>query len=682
MEQVPGIQGGLPPLALYPEPTVKASLPAAEWEACLDSWLLSLEFRLRLPDKLFSKFSFGQDVSGVAFLASFLRSTRTENVTQPSSLQKERLLLKRAYLLLRRLLLVMDAPFDYDTANLIELLCQASMQYATVSDWRTTLKTLWKRDHSQMTNAVEAWKKSASADLSAQPGSGALASQLREMNAFVKVSADAGLVLMTGSDYLETLMEAYGRLQTVPDTGLSQRILTEHIFYCLRSLMSDGTSHGSLLLDHLYFMKSEADRLMKAKPNEPTLSSSLVCSTSFLRHLASDSPVTSSWRGQGLLESLSTYRQNTAHLHPLVSPRRRKVAKGKGKADVNEEMHIHKASQISQVHDLFPDLSNQYILKLLDYFHDDTEAVVAALLEPDSLPAGLHDQGVFEGPDLDIAGPPHDLAPHSTPPLLPERRNIFDGDDLDKLRISTGRLHRGRKDVGIDHAETEHEHTQRKAAILSALAAFDSDDDERDDTYDIADVGGTVDSTLDTDTRPQPERVPEQNPHEEKLFRAWKGNQELFARDSKTRISKVRQDLKRETEMSDEQLEGWAIMLKKDPKLQDRLEKKYSGTQTFRGNQVSLASTRWQWDNTPEASEGEGEAGGRRIQQAQIRGNRTWGRGRGGGGNTAGPSGDAATQAARKRKEQGRGRGGASHNRREGRARKMGRGMGGGAVQQ
>ncbi|OAP58492.1 hypothetical protein AYL99_07582 [Fonsecaea erecta] len=675
-------QGSLPPLALYPDPNVKASLPPAEWEACLDSWLFSLEFRLRLSDKDFSRFSVGQDASGVSFLASFFQSSRAEAATQSSSLHKERLLLKRAYLLLRRLLLVIDSPLDYDAATLIELLCQASMQYAGVSDWKATLKMFWKRDQSQMTAVVEGWKKTVSADLLAQPNSGVLAARLREMNAFVKVSADTGLVLMTGSDYLETLMEAYSRLQTLPDTASSQRILTEHIFYCLRSLMSDGSSHGSLLLDHLYFMKSEADRLTKARPNQPTLSSSLVCSTSFLRHLASDSSVISSKRGQGLLESLNTYRQNTKHLHPPVSPRRRRSAKGKGKAGVNEEMHIHKASQISQVHDLFPNISNGYILKLLDHFHDDTEAVVAALLEPDSLPVGLRNRDAFEEPELGIAGPAHDLAPRSTPPLLPQRKNIFDGDELDKLQISTGRLHRGRKDVRIDHPETEHDHIQRKAAILSALAAFDSDDDERDDTYDIADVGGTVDSTLDTDTRPQPERGPEQNPHEEALFRAWKGNQELFARDIKTRISKVRQDLKRETEMSDEQLEGWAIMLKKDSKLQDRLEKKYADTQTFRGNQAALAPTRWQEDYTPEGSEGEGESGSRRVHQAQTRGNRTWGRGRSGGGSTAGPSGDAATQAARKRKEQGRGRGGASHNRREGRARKMGKGMGGGAVQQ
>jgi activating signal cointegrator complex subunit 2 len=457
--------------------------------------------------------------------------------------------------------------------------------------------------------------------------------------------------------------------------------------------MSDGTAHGSLLLDHLYFLKSEAEKKTKGKPTQATLCSSLVCTTSFLKHLAADGSITSGKRGQDLLDALTAYRQNTAHLHPPAMPRRRKVAKGKGKAsngNTHEEMHVHQASQVSQVHDLFPDLPNHYILRLLDHFHDDTEAAIAALLEPASLPADLREPGPSDGlPTADLDGPTHDLAPHATPPLPPQRpprKNVFDGDDFDNLRVPASRLHRGRKEVTIDDAGGEDERTRRKAAIMTALAAFDSDDDERDDTYDVADVGGTVDSTLDTDRRPRPPL--DQTRHEESLFRAWKGNQELFARDSKTRSSKVRQDLKRETGMSDEQLEGWAIVLQRDPKLQDRLEGKSSHAPTFRGNQPALAPTRWQGDGggTPDDSE-EGEAhqgpsSGRRTGPAQIRGDRSWGgrgdgRGGGRGGGTAGPGSDASTQAARRRKEQGRGRGGANHNRREGRARKIGRGMAG-----
>ena len=674
MDEVPGLSKPIPPLALYPATQLNVSLPSAEWESCLDSWLFSLEFRLRLSDDDFSKFKLSQDTSGVEFLLSFFRAQVDADEMATKS-QKERLLFKRAYLLLRRLLLATKVPMEYGNNRLLLLLELASVTFASVADWKTTLKVAWTSNSKQLTQAIEDWKKGMMRNLTLQLEHGSFVEDLRRMNALVKVSAEIGLVIMTGSDYLETLMEAYEQAQS-QNAGLL-RVLTEHIFYCLRSLTADGSSHGSLLLDHLYFMKSDAEQKAMVKPTQPTLCSSLVCSTTFLRHLAADTSISSGNRGQGLLDFFTGYQQSTKHLHPPMAPRRRKIAKGKGKANPREEMHFHKASQVSQVHNLFPDMPNHYILRLLDHFNDDTEAVVAALLEPGSLPAELRDPGPEDEALVDIAGPAHDLAPRTTPPLLPQRRNVFDGDDFDKLQISSDRLHKGRKVVTVSQFETEDDHSQRKAAIISALAAFDSDDDERDDTYDVADVGGTVDSTLDTDDR----RNPEPNPHEQILFRAWSDNHDFFARDTKTRISKVRQGLKRDTGMSDEQIEGWAIILKKDPNLQRRLERKYAAAQSFRGDQNVLNSTRWQGDNTPEDSEeGEGGSDGRRIGQAQIRGNRVWGRG-GRGSSTGGPSGDAATQAARRRKEQGRGRGGASHGRREGRARKMGRGMAG-AVQQ
>lgn len=675
MEEVPRIAGHIPPLASYPDSHTRTRLPAAEWEQYLDSWLFSIEFRLRLPDKDLVKINLSPTASGVDFLISFFRSTRDQGVASLKA-HKERLLLKRAYMLLRRLLLGSEVPAQYEAEGLLDLVCLASSLYGSVADWKATLDSLWKWNKTQMTNALEGWKKNASATLAVQPDSASVLDDIRPLNALLRVSPHAGLVLMTGSDYLETLMEAYGALQATPATGDSQRGLTEHIFYCLRSLMSDGSRHSSLLLDHLYHLKSGAEQLTKSKPHQATLCSSLVCNTSFLRHLAADDSVASGKRGQDLISALTSYRQNTAHLHPPAVPRKRKVAKGKGKADPHGEMHVHKASQVSEVHDLFPDLSTRYILKLLDHFHDNVQDTIAALLEPESLPPDLRDPGSLDGPLADIDGPVHDLAPHPTPPLLPQRKNVFDGDDFDKLRISSTRLHQGRKHITVNDSGTKDTHAQRKAAIMAALAAFDSDDDERDDSYDVADVGGTVDSTLDTDNRPRPERGLDQNAHEESLFRAWKSNPELFTRDSKTRASNIRQDLKRETGMSDEQIEGWAIMLKKDARLQDRLEKKYSTSQSFGGNQTALATTRWQGDTPEDSEDGDGAgSGGRRTGQAQIRGNRTWGRGRGG--NTTGPSSDASTQAARRRKEQGRGRGGANHGRREGRARKVGRGMAG-----
>jgi activating signal cointegrator complex subunit 2 len=258
---------------------------------------------------------------------------------------------------------------------------------------------------------------------------------------------------------------------------------------------------------------------------------------------------------------------------------------------------------------------------------------------------------------------------------LPQRRNVFDGDDFDRLNISSKQIHQGRREIQIEESETPDEHSSRKAAILAALSKFDADDDERDDTYDVADVGGTVDQSEDTDKRPRGERALEQSPHEEVLFRAWKDSSALFARDSKTRISPVRQDLKRQTGMSDEQIEGWAIMLNRDAHLQDRLRKRYSTVTSFRGNQPALEAVRWHQSASEDNSANESDGHGEDSSNERGRGGRPFvNRGRGRGGFQGHSTGDS--------RGRGRGRGGgrANHNRREGRARKMGRGMAGAPV--
>src|SRR5687768_2334544 len=79
-----------------------------------------------------------------------------------------------------------------------------------------------------------------------------------------------------------------------------------------------------------------------------------------------------------------------------------------------------------------------------------------------------------------------DLAPKS-PPLsqLPQRRNAFDDDEFDKLAMDVTKVSFGKRpEKTADQLLQDKTSAPGKAAILSALAAFDSDDDERDDTYD------------------------------------------------------------------------------------------------------------------------------------------------------------------------------------------------------
>ena len=602
MEQVSGIPGGVPPLADYPPSTVRSTLPPAEWQACLDSWLYSLEFRLRLKDVLFST-PMSPAVSGMRFLISYCQNTTTRD---GASAPKEAQLQRRAYLLFKRLMSLQNTAHSWESRVLIDNLLLADRAFHHVSDWPRLLSALRKREQGKISQGLEEWKGAVTEGFGTVSGIQERFTDLQRMNSLIQVMPEAGLALMTGSDYLETIIAAYTNDKVVSQSPPNFiRILTEHLYRGLRSLMSDQTKHISLLLDHLYFLRTETDAAMKGNNNQKqTILSSLLCTTAFLRHLAHDSSIAETKRGQGQIDSLIAYRDQIKHLHPPPALRKRKSTKGKGKSKDADDMHIHKAAQVSQIHDLFPTFPNAYILQLLDHYNDNVELVIAALLEPDTLPSNLREPDPNLTDAISETLPPPNLAPHTTPPPLPShRKNAFDNDAFDNLTISSTQLHKGRKPLpSSSDPPDQSSHARSKAAILAALAAFDSDDDERDDTYDVADVGGTVDQSVDTDSRPNPTsasaRTLTGNDHEETLWSAWKGDTGLFARDSKTRVSRARMDLKRETGMADEQIEGWGIVVSRDRALQERLRKRYEDVASMIRGQRGLEKTKWQGDSS------------------------------------------------------------------------------------
>lgn len=241
-------------------------------------------------------------------------------------------------------------------------------------------------------------------------------------------------------------------------------------------------------------------------------------------------------------------------------------------------------------------------------------------------------------------------------------------DDIADLALDSSRLHIGKRHAGATADALLGDASARpaKAAILSALAAFDSDDDERDDTYDAADVGGAV--VLDSASA---EDVAISQGAEEALYRAYAADRGVFVRDAATRRGEPRRRLREETGMTDEAVEGWAVMMAREPAMRSRLERRFG---EWKGAQAQreVAPTAWR-AGEEESEEGESSGPGR---GAGGRGRGRGGRGGGGGrgrGNVAGPTGDKDTEAARRRKEASKGSR-ANHNRRDQRARKMARG--------
>jgi activating signal cointegrator complex subunit 2 len=259
------------------------------------------------------------------------------------------------------------------------------------------------------------------------------------------------------------------------------------------------------------------------------------------------------------------------------------------------------------------------------------------------------------------------MAPRPTLSPPPSRRNIFDDDEFDRLAVDTSRLHFGRRnpDRTADEILKDRSNAPNKAAILSALEAFDSNDDERDDTYDVEDVGGTVDSVAPGNT-PEDANTGISETIDEALFRAFKMTPGVFDRDATTRRSKLRMALKEETGMTDEVIEGWSLILLRDPQRLRRLEAKFSG---FSGVQRKLAATSWRADDGASGNE-ESDSSGRAKGDSKGRGRGRSGRGRGG---VANQTSDKETEMARRRKEANNGLR-ANHNRKDQRAKKMARG--------
>lgn len=660
----------LPPFAPFPTAAWKELLSIDEWTAGLGAWISLAEAHLALSDLDFSKQTLG-DESVSQFLASFMREVAAHGSVLLGTSAPARLLLKGCFLLASRVLRSSSPPV-------------ALLQWEFLSDLshvysKKRASNLISSLPASSQDTVEAFlgpvKKFLIKNLDSGLGGDlkSVEEYLHRLSHLISASPSAASFFLAGSEFLDGLIACY-RIMNPP---LRKTIITT-TYLSLMGLVEANPPKLSLLTDQLYSLKTAAED-HKAGPTSAndSLVPELVSTTPLLQQIRHklEASGTENARTKNMIMDLEAFRKPGAGMKPKRLIRRR-IDKGKGVAlDDHEAMtgdvHVHRMSQITQVQDLFPELGSGFVSKLLDEYGNDTEQVVAHLLE-DSLPPHL--SGADRSEQLSTRGAKprrrSSLLPRSTPPLLPSRRNIFDDDELDRLAVDASQLHIGKRapEKTADDILADRSTAPNKAAILSALAAFDSDDDERDDTYDAADVGGTVDAATTEDPA---------NDNEEALWRTYQSTPNAFERDQATRRSAARGKLKDETGMTDEAIEGWAVMLSRNANQMRRLDMKYSAASTFTGQQNELTSTAWRASPAGSGTEqSDTDGGGRGGRGGRGRGGRGRGRGGGpgrGGGNVAGPSGEHDTEQARRRKEASKSQR-ANHNRRDQRAKKMARG--------
>lgn len=603
------------PWLSFPAASLRKSMMPEEWQICLDSWLALAQNHLFMSATAFS-LKVTKDPSLVQFLVSYVKNSEATDANASD-------LRKKCFLLVHRVLSEVRPVPDslLDRVFLADLSCA----YARSRAVSQLLIDVWQREALDERLSMRNHKAHLIVELEHGTTSGDLEKTLASVVALLRTCHPYGQFLMLGSDLLDALATAYKNAET---KDMKRKIATV-TYFSLVSLMEPERPRISTLLDHLYSLK--------ASTVPDSLLAELIGSTPLLRKMQVLITGPEATRAKSLMESLRAFEKLPDGRSK--KPIRRKIDKGKRKDDDQYGhdsaggIHVHRLSLVAQIQDLFPDLGSAFIVKLLDEYNDDTEQVTAHLLD-DNLPPHLNSLDRTESLPEHPAPGPHSLAPglepHPTPPLAPVRRNIHDNDAFDRLEIPTSTLSLGRRNADLTADELLSAPARppgQKAAILSALAAFDTDDDERDDTYDVADVGGTVDITNDDDDAASAAERNEQA-HEESLFNAYRTKPELFARDSDTRRGADRAALKRDTGLTDEAIEGWAIMARRDPRRLLRLERRYEVGAGAGG--AALGRSSWTADSE-DGSDGGGNAAAA-ADNNNNRGGRGRGRGRGRGG--------------------------------------------------
>jgi activating signal cointegrator complex subunit 2 len=327
-----------------------------------------------------------KDESVIAFLTTFMRETAGGGADILGTSERARTLLKDAYLLTSKLL---QAPSTPPNLAQWEFLSNLSKAYGRKRSG-PLLTSLPKPALSLLDASLTGLKKFLIRNLDAGLSGDikAVEDRLRRVNPLIHSSPHVASFFLAGSDFLDGLVSCY-KIMNPP----LRKVIVTTTYLCLVGLIEGSSPKFSLLTDQLYSLKVAADA-HKVGPTSgnDSLVAELVTVTPVLQQVEHklESSGTATSRAKSVLKDLATFRKAGGMSRPkrLV---RRKVDKGKGKmnqAMAQQDIHVHRMSQITQVQDLFPDLGSGFVAKLLDEYSDDPEQVIAHLLE-NSLPPHL-----------------------------------------------------------------------------------------------------------------------------------------------------------------------------------------------------------------------------------------------------------------------------------------------------
>ncbi|BFZ60911.1 hypothetical protein YB2330_001963 [Saitoella coloradoensis] len=564
-------------------------LPPSTWSAALSTWSTLLTFILSLPPGDFVTVVGDAESGLLQFVGTYLKLSGGDELD------------RKVFLVLHRVLTmerVRDMWVDVES-----VLIPFTRAYGRKSreGVREVLQKLSRNE--RVAKGLPVFRDGLLEKVG--KGDGEAEKLLQGVSVFVGLAPEtlARVFLLSAREIVERCDEVYASASA----GLKMEILRVVYQISARALAEDGQSKEACFEAIFALMDKDGSKLL----------AELAEKTGLLKKLK---PMVGGEDAR--IDMMVMKLESLRPAHPVPGGKGKGKARDKGQAT---DLAGEKLSKIAEVRDLLPDLGEGFVEACMDRYEWNTEDVIGRLLEDNIAP---------ELKDMDRRAKSYLAADTKQPAPAPaptyERRNIFDDQEIKRENLHLGKQDRGTADQmlndksGID-----------KAGIIARLAAIDMDDDERDDTYDGINDPNVVDDDefVREDTNAEVSGPTGAN-IDELLFLEYGSAPSLFDRDTQTRKSKARAELRSRTGLSDEQIEGWKSMLERDPRRRKALEGRYE----FRGNQGFLPSTSYRQPKPTSEDEGGPtfNGGGR-------------GRGRGRGGNGGGGGGG-----------RGRGRGGGS----------------------
>ncbi|KAK6497710.1 hypothetical protein TWF481_012113 [Arthrobotrys musiformis] len=455
------------------------------------------------------------------------------------------------------------------------------------------LRSIWNQDSQILITATKEYLTSISGVLRSLASSGggrgddSVVPLLQEFCYFIMAVPEVSFEVLAEETVFEDLAAAYFSLSSSGRKDAVAPVLEEIRrlqFTIIMASTQTETKRYSTVIDFIFNFIAGADTDV---PRNSYITA-IISQTPLLDRLTVIDAEGYTNRWSTILAKLQNFDSQSPSSSKRISKLPRKKAKSRNNTQsINPEDTAHKLHELSQ---LFPHTPTSTLEAALTSTNHNLESATLLLLD----------------------NPPEPTEPTPKPQ---------EGEE-DLTTLPPSRLYLGKRNLTgtADNLLKDRLSGPSKSQILSALQAFDSDDDERDDTYDQDDVGA-----VDPTTGPEPESSnnnPPPTSEERGLYTALVHNPTIFSRDAVTRRSQERKTLRETTGMSDEAIEGWKIMLDRDPKRLRQLEIKFS-RDSEPGEQSTLQRTAYRKGDSDEEAEGSGN-----NNNARRGGHRGRGRGR------------------------------------------------------